>query len=175
MSTTDVAVDAFFEKNKSLLAYLTDEEQASMRFLVGIAEESKQKKIAQDQEARKNAVEPEHEYYRYPEDDGILAQHNAVAVAYGASDDLLEIGGLLSDEWDIYGQDQTEVLLSNGVRFTMTYDENGVWRIKVLAGHDKVTLDVLPTEGEASTGRYTDYLWIHEVDDNATLRAHASH
>lgn len=109
-------------------------------------------------------AEPDHEYYPYPDNAQVLADKGAIAVAYGYSDDLVELGGLVRDEYDVIDK-MLDVTMSNGVRFTAHCDEGGVWRIEVLEGQDKVVLDTLPTSEEASTGRYTDYLWFMVGDE----------
>ena len=57
---------------------------------------------------------------------------------YGASDDLIEIEGDLEEEWNAYDFNG-KLALSNGVLFSMKYNSQGIWRINILAGHDKVT------------------------------------
>lgn len=119
---------------------------------------------AQRRESASGSDEPEHEYYPYPDNAQVLADKGALAVAYGYSDDLVELGGLVRDEYDVIDK-MLDVTMSNGVRFTAHCDRGGVWRIEVLEGHDKVVLDTLPTSEEASTGRYTDYLWFMVGDE----------
>lgn len=62
-------------------------------------------------------------------------------VLYGASDDLIEVEGDISDEWGVYlhGADVVHVAVSCGTLLRFTYDDDGLWRIAVL---DKGNADV---------------------------------
>lgn len=61
-------------------------------------------------------------------------------VIYGASDDLLEIGGDLSEEFSS-SQDEPQIVgLSNGVVLRITCDDEGIWRITPLKGGDHVAV-----------------------------------
>lgn len=71
-------------------------------------------------------------------------------VVYGASDDLLEIGGHLAEEFD---NDQDEVRyvgFANGVLLKMTCDDEGFWRITPRAGGDRVEIIFARGEVEGS-------------------------
>ncbi|MFS0885321.1 hypothetical protein [Aeromicrobium sp. 179-A 4D2 NHS] len=114
-------------------------------------------------------AEPKTPTYRNPKDG--LDANNAVAVVYGHSDDCIEFDGLLYDEVGNYNTDEEKphrVSLSNGVMFDAWYDKGGVWRFKVIAGHNLVTLDRHEFDDEQHD-RYTDYLWIHGADGTGRL------
>src|SRR5574343_126221 len=68
---------------------------------------------------------------------------------YGASDDLIEIDGAISEEANHYDAKNIAIKASDGTQAKITYDENGEWKIKV---------DV---EGEKFLGL------IHSVGDDA--------
>ena len=62
-------------------------------------------------------------------------------IIYGASDDLIESEGLISDEWNVYNQPVTVTVRADDTAFTvlrMEYDPDGTgeWRIQpaVLGG-----------------------------------------
>lgn len=111
-------------------------------------------------------AEPKTPTYRNPKDG--LDVNNAVAVVSGHSDDCLEFDGLLYDEVYHYAANPRRVALTNGVVFDIGGDRGGVWRITVIEGEDKVTLDRHEYD-EEQHGRYTDYLWIHEADTSGGL------
>lgn len=67
-------------------------------------------------------------------------QQETRTVVYGASDDLLEVGGHLAEEFD-NDQDETRYVgFANGVLLKMTCDDEGFWRIAPRAGSDRVEL-----------------------------------
>ena len=67
---------------------------------------------------------------------------------YGASDDLIEIEGDITEEFNVYLQgDQSKVLaFSDGTVVRVAYDKDGIWRITRLfggtCGFDKIEGDV---------------------------------
>lgn len=61
-------------------------------------------------------------------------------VVYGASDDLIEIGGHLSEEFGAYDSDPRYLAFANGVVLKITYDSEGVWRVQPRAGADRVEI-----------------------------------
>lgn len=83
---------------------------------------------------------------------------------YGASDDLIEVEGYLNDEFpcpkDDEDRDRALLAFSTGVVLEVEYGNEGIWRIRQLAGQsDQVILDPNPPEdGE----RYSDVAWLRE-------------
>jgi hypothetical protein len=77
---------------------------------------------------------------------------------YGASDDLIEVDGAISEEFLPDGGFGM-VACSNGVLLRVTYDLDGVWRIVPLAGADKVTITQAPADDEDN---YSDRAVITE-------------
>jgi hypothetical protein len=72
---------------------------------------------------------------------------------YGESDDLVEIEGDIREEFNPnYDEPKLILVTSNGVVLRVQYDDEGIWRITVLKGHDKVTL----TQSKATEEDYTD-------------------
>jgi len=58
-------------------------------------------------------------------------------IIYGASDDLIEIEGDITDEFNVYLNGDETVLLavSDGTLLRVKYDEDGIWRLnRVVAG-----------------------------------------
>jgi hypothetical protein len=51
---------------------------------------------------------------------------------YGASDDLLEIEGQLSEELNPSSDEKNLLALSDGTLLEIWYDEDGIWRIRTL-------------------------------------------
>lgn len=54
---------------------------------------------------------------------------------YGASDDLIELEGDISDEFGCYnpGEDGALLTLSDGTAIAWTYNDDGIWKAEVLA------------------------------------------
>jgi hypothetical protein len=59
---------------------------------------------------------------------------------YGASDDLIEIDGAISEEFNP-GDEPSYLGFSNGVVLKVTYDDEGIWRIQPRANAHLVTID----------------------------------
>jgi hypothetical protein len=74
------------------------------------------------------------------------AESPAVAetVIYGASDDLIEIEGQLSEELNPRSDEPSLLAFSDGTLLEVEYDRDGIWRIKVLA---KGTCDFVHVAG----------------------------
>jgi len=55
---------------------------------------------------------------------------------YGASDDLIEVEGDISEEFNVCPEEGDRYLIaaSDGTLLKMWYDEDGIWRIQHLAG-----------------------------------------
>ena len=60
-------------------------------------------------------------------------------LVYGASDDLIELEGDLSEEFSAYDFNG-HLALSNGVLLSVRYSDGGYWRIAVVRGHEWVTI-----------------------------------
>ena len=68
---------------------------------------------------------------------------------YGASDDLIEIEGDISEEFAAYDLDEDAVIgASNGVLLRVRYDDDGVWRLAPIRGADRVTITVAPVDDD---------------------------
>lgn len=63
---------------------------------------------------------------------------------YGASDDLIELDGDVSEEFDAYRAeaDGTLVTFSNGVVLRITYNHDGIWRIVPVVNPEGSTLTI---------------------------------
>ena len=59
-------------------------------------------------------------------------------VVYGASDDLIEIEGHLSEEFGAYDSDPRYLAFANGVVVKIHYDNDGIWRVVPVSGSDRV-------------------------------------
>ena len=68
---------------------------------------------------------------------------------YGASDDLIETEGDVSEEFSAYDFDGY-VLLSNGLVFSMNFNRSGIWSIELVRGDDSLVTIT------RSTGEYGD-------------------
>ena len=77
---------------------------------------------------------------------------------YGASDDLIEVDGALSEEFSAT-DDSAVLAFSNGVVLRIEYDRDGIWRVRPLAGASRVTVTVAPTDDDDN---YSDRAVIHE-------------
>ncbi|MDQ0376537.1 hypothetical protein [Amycolatopsis thermophila] len=77
---------------------------------------------------------------------------------YGASDDLIEVEGDVREEFDALATHRL-VAVSNGVLLRVEYDQDGVWRIKPLAGADRVHVVQAPAGDEDN---YSDVATIDE-------------
>lgn len=68
---------------------------------------------------------------------------------YGASDDLIEIEGDISEEFPAYNLHEDAVIgASNGVLLRVRYDDDGVWRLTPIHGADRVTITVAPVDDD---------------------------
>jgi hypothetical protein len=78
---------------------------------------------------------------------------------YGASDDLVEVESSdksLSNEWGAYDHDGC-VVLSTGDRFSILFDEHGIWRIKHVEHSGKLSVTIkMAVEVEGSDDALTD-------------------
>jgi len=82
----------------------------------------------------------------------------------GASDDLIEVDGDISEEFDALGNAATGGLLgfSNGTLLRVAYDEDGVWRITQLDHHGSVTIEHAPADDDEN---YSDVATLHAPAD----------
>lgn len=88
----------------------------------------------------------------------------AELTVYGASDDLIEIEGDISDEFT-YDHDEPNFLaFSDGTLIEATYTQSGRWAISVLANGDASSTkeDALSDEGRRNDGRpaYSDVVTL---------------
>ena len=79
---------------------------------------------------------------------------------YGASDDLIEVDGDVREEFNVFGEDDSYLGFSNGVVLRVTYDRDGIWRIRPMAGLSRVTVAMAPTDDEDN---YSDRAVIGEA------------
>lgn len=78
----------------------------------------------------------------------------ARTIVYGASDDLLELDGTISEEFDNDQEDGRIVGFSHGVLLRVTCDGDGCWRIAPLRGQEHV--EIVFARGEDDGGRDDD-------------------
>ena len=74
----------------------------------------------------------------------------------GASDDLIEIDGGISEEWGAYedGKDGSLLAFSDGTVLRIRYSDSGVWRIELVhQGHCEVQIEQAPEDDDRD---YTD-------------------
>lgn len=81
---------------------------------------------------------------------------------YGASDDLIEIEGDITDEYPA-SENGDAIHLSNGFVFSIVYDNDGFWRISALSWPDDVTWT-----HHAATDIDDDYSDVVTVDGHVT-------
>jgi len=74
----------------------------------------------------------------------------------GHSDDLIEIEGDISEEFDAYGEEDY-LVTSNIGAVRVEYDVDGIWRIQRLAGD----VDVAQATGDGSDEDYSDVGVMH--------------
>lgn len=78
----------------------------------------------------------------------------AQVTIYGASDDLIEVDGDLSEEFSLPGDDKAILAFGDGSVLAVNYDEFGVWRIhRILTGSALYEHDEDPGNDES---RYSD-------------------
>lgn len=88
---------------------------------------------------------------------------------YGASDDLIEIEGEITDEIGCYNNTCQSITVSDGTRARIHYDDEGQWRIEVLVSGplfikkiDSVGDDAKHTDDAANCSSYSDVLFLKE-------------
>ena len=73
---------------------------------------------------------------------------------YGASDDLIEVDGQVSEEFSALGNDSSLLAFSDGTVLRVTYDDNDIWRIAlVVQGSATLAIQQAPEDDERN---YTD-------------------
>lgn len=83
---------------------------------------------------------------------------------YGSSDDLIEVEGDIREELTAI-ESPSYVALSNGVALKLRYDEDGCWRINLVAGSG---VTITPADGPDSDN-YSDRA---TVDGDVTWVVH---
>lgn len=91
---------------------------------------------------------------------------------YGASDDLIEVDGAVSEEWNAsdYGEDRGDyVYISSGTVLQISYTDEGVWRISLVTKGkgDTIRIDSAPLEADDN---YSDVAWVFVDDDYDPIR-----
>lgn len=77
---------------------------------------------------------------------------------YGASDDLIEIEGDISEEFDHYNDEEPFYLaFSDGTALSVLYDKDGFWRINRLAFG---SAEYSKHEGMDEDGDYSDIITL---------------
>lgn len=82
---------------------------------------------------------------------------------YGASDDLIEIEGDITEEFNFYGDDDEERFLafSDGTLLRVVFDSDSIWRLTPLFnGHARMTHIICSVDDDNS---YSDQ--VHLFDD----------
>ena len=74
--------------------------------------------------------------------------HDNAVVVYGASDDLIEIDGAITEEFSMPDTEEALLAFSNGVLLRVEY--RTVWRIIPVAGLDKVTITQATEDDESN-------------------------
>ena len=64
---------------------------------------------------------------------------NAITHVYGISDDLVELDGAIYDEFGTYDRD-SRLKFNNGAVLTVSYTDDGIWRIDNPRNHPSVTI-----------------------------------
>lgn len=63
---------------------------------------------------------------------------------YGASDDLIEVTGDITEEWNCYGDDEAIVAFSNGTVLGLSLGSDDIWRIRALVNPEPELLTITP-------------------------------
>lgn len=100
-------------------------------------------------------------------------------LVYGASDDLIEIEGDITEEFSAYDFDG-HLAFSNGVVLSARYDDDGMWRFAPVRGADKVKIEYASGEEGKDDDGYPAYsdkvmvtgetLWVALVKEIAYSR-----
>lgn len=81
---------------------------------------------------------------------------------YGASDDLIEINGDLTEEFTLPGSDEALLAFSEGTVLRIKYTPDGIWRIAPVA-NGMATYTI--TQGTDVDNDYTDRVFLTLGDD----------
>lgn len=84
----------------------------------------------------------------------------------GYSDDLIEVGGDIVDEFDHYSSDPAELTFNDGTVLHVVYDDDGRWRISikhVAAGTVATVIHVAPPD-DPEDKDYTDKVGLDGDD-----------
>ena len=79
---------------------------------------------------------------------------------YGASDDLIEVDGDITEEFNAIEQHPYYLGFSTGVVLCIEYGTDGIWHIRPKAGKDKVHIEFETSDGEGDS--YSDRATITE-------------
>lgn len=98
---------------------------------------------------------------------------------YGTSDDLIEIEGAVTEEFNVLGEDTSLLTFGDGTALRVSYTHVGVWRITVAAtGTAEVTIIPALEGGEDNySDRATltgDVPWIAHGNDFVAVKAAAA-
>ncbi|WP_418060778.1 hypothetical protein [Pimelobacter simplex] len=96
----------------------------------------------------------------------------------GASDDLIEIDGLIADEFNVYGPATVTIKVDDAVHLIATaeYDDDGQWSIEVAGNFPAATVSWTKAPGEDYPDQriggyripaYSDVLIVHMGDIEA--------
>ena len=94
----------------------------------------------------------------------------------GASDDLVEIDGLLSDEFNVYGPANVTVKIDDAVHLIAHVEYDGEWRVSVAGNFPAATVSWNKAPGEDYPDQridgyripaYSDVLIVHLSDIEA--------
>lgn len=81
---------------------------------------------------------------------------------YGASDDLIEITGDITEEWSAY--DPVYLTMSNGSVWRIAYNDFGIWRITPVIVPTTCRYDlVICTSDDGDDDNYSDRLTVEGV------------
>jgi len=80
----------------------------------------------------------------------------------GYSDDLIEVDGDLTEEFNFRDEGTVHIVVADGTVLTIEYGTLGIWRIEhLVAGTATVTIDKNPPD---DTDRYSDVATIESAD-----------
>ena len=89
---------------------------------------------------------------------------------YGASDDLIEVEGDITEEFPAITDESSLLAFSDGTLLRVRYDEDGLWRITPLA-KGTATLSITPAT-DPDSANYSDRATLEGAE--FTWVAHAS-
>lgn len=92
---------------------------------------------------------------------------------YGASDDLIEIEGDISEEFsyaDYHDNDQGDLLgFSDGTILRITYDNDGIWRIQTLVSGRARLVHIVQLLDDPDDG-YSDTVYLYDEGLDEPIR-----